>query len=113
MLTNMVFAISKTYAPQFQVDFENIDTVPLCYFLGKSHKIFVEQCQRLGLDLVPSPMTIVRKSGRTFQNSNCRINNRITIIYLMAHDPTFRVKIAKILRSKDLSQISVREVLGQ
>ena len=25
----------------------------------------------------------------------------------------FQVKIAKILRSKDLSQISVREVLGQ
>lgn len=104
--------ISDTYKDQFVLRFDDVDTVPLCYFLGKSHRIFVEQCKRLGIDLVPSPMTIVRKYGKSFQNSNCKICNRDTIIYLMAHDPTYRVKLAKILKSKDLSQISVREVLS-
>lgn len=104
--------VSDTYKDQFVLRFEDIDTVPLCHFLGKSHKIFIEQCERLGLDLKPSPMTIVRKSGKSFQNRNCKIGNRDTIIYLMAHDPTYRVKLAKILKLKDLSQISVREVLS-
>ena len=104
--------VSKTYAPQFVVERgKPINSRSLCHTIGKSHKIFIAQCIKLGFKLEHSPMTIMRKSGATFQNDNYIVTERQVLIYMMAHEPIYRVKISRLLEVKELRDISLFEVL--
>lgn len=49
----MTASVSKTYAPQFQLDKRNITTRALCYTISKHHNIFIAQCEKLGLVFEP------------------------------------------------------------
>ena len=107
----MTASVSKTYAPQFQLDKKNITTRALCYTINKHHNIFVAQCEKLGLVLEPYQLVVNRRSGRSFTSQDYNISERDVIIYMMAHEPIFRVKISRLLRYKELWQISLGDIL--
>ena len=107
----MTASVSKTYAPQFQLDKRNITTRALCYTISKHHHIFVAQCEKLGLELELYKLVVHRRSGRSFSSQDYKISERDVLIYMMAHEPIFRVKISRLLRQKELGQISLGDIL--
>ena len=106
----MTATVSETYAPQFQLDRRNITTRALCYTISKHHHIFVAQCEKLGLVLEPYQL-VVHRSGRSFSSQDYKMCERDVLVYMMAHEPIFRVKILRLLRNRELTQISLGDII--